>query len=129
MPTKSTTRGRLTQLTRHILHCHQPTGSAEGPSSAESLTLLSGLDAASAHYEGVARCMGSPIFNPGWDADPAALKAAWDRDGFMAFPGIMTPKATADCLASLQRLQRRSDHIIMDTDWYVRRAWRAVAST
>lgn len=41
----------------------------------------------------------------------------YHRDGYMAFPGIMTPEATAECLAALKRLQARSDSIIMNTDW------------
>ena len=42
---------------------------------------------------------------------------AWERDGYMAFPGILTPAATAEALAAVQRVQAKSDAIIMDTDW------------
>ena len=41
----------------------------------------------------------------------------WERDGFMAFPSILTPSACRKALQSVQVLQAKNDAIIMDTDW------------
>ena len=42
---------------------------------------------------------------------------AWERDGYMAFPGILTPEACDRALASLKALQAKNDAIYMQTDW------------
>jgi hypothetical protein len=42
---------------------------------------------------------------------------SWERDGFMAFPGILTPDACDRALASVQALQAKNDAVYMETDW------------
>ena len=42
---------------------------------------------------------------------------AWERDGFMAFPGILTTDACERALASMQALQAKNDAIYLQTDW------------
>ena len=42
---------------------------------------------------------------------------SWESDGFMAFPGILTPDACERALASLQALQEKNDAVYMETDW------------
>jgi hypothetical protein len=41
---------------------------------------------------------------------------AWERDGFVVFPGGLTQWATAQFSSALRRVQAIDDHIILQTD-------------
>ena len=51
---------------------------------------------------------------------PGALESfdqeAWERDGFVVFPGGLTQWATAQFSSALRRVQAIDDHIILQTD-------------
>eukprot|EP01043_Picozoa_sp_COSAG02_P035127 COSAG02_NODE_2495_length_8684_cov_12.735469_9_plen_292_part_00 len=42
---------------------------------------------------------------------------SWERDGFMAFPGILTTEACERALGSMQALQAKNDAVYLQTDW------------
>jgi hypothetical protein len=87
------TQLRLRQLAAHVCH-----GAARPAATAEAAR-----PAATAEQ---------PIFrHVDVDVD------AWERDGFMAFPGILTDDACREALASMQSLQAKNDAIVRSTDW------------
>ena len=61
------------------------------------------------------------LFRPGWER--AFDGGAWERDGVLVLPDVLTDAARGLWLASLQRLQRISDTIVRETPWADAAAW------
>ena len=61
------------------------------------------------------------LFREGWER--AFDGGAWERDGVLVLPDVLTDAARGLWLASLQRLQRISDTIVRETPWADAAAW------
>ena len=65
---------------------------------------------------------GSALFRPGFRFD----RVAWERDGYLVLPDVLTDEARERWLSTLQRLQRIQDEITLRTDWNDGAAWASL---
>ena len=65
---------------------------------------------------------GSALFRPGFRFD----RVAWERDGYLVLPDVLTDEARERWLSTLQRLQRLQDEITLRTDWNDGAAWASL---
>ena len=116
-----TVRSHLSALPQSADSPRRPAAAVPAAEGAVMVPHTAAAAAAAAVDPAELRLPSDGLFRPGWER--AFDGSAWERDGVLVLPGVLTDTARELWLASLQRLQRISDTIVCETPWADCRAW------